>query len=268
MMHITGFVGYHGKHGCRLYCGLSGRRERQGKHYFPALLKPSNYDVEGSSHPDVDIMQFREVSCEQYEKNLSILVASPNESQYRVRRLETGISRPSVFLGIEPSNTLGLPKSAGSDIMHLGALNISDLMISLWRGTIDCTRPDDRATWDWAILRGEVWQRHGKAVADCLNYLPSSFDRPPRNIAEKLTSGYKAWEFLQYLYGLGPGLLLGILPNVYYTNYCKLVFGMRLMNQHRITRAGIRIAQQALASFAQEFEIIYCQRLATRIHFV
>ena len=24
MIHITGFVGYHSKHGCRLYCGLSG----------------------------------------------------------------------------------------------------------------------------------------------------------------------------------------------------------------------------------------------------
>ena len=128
-----------------------------------------------------------------------------------------------MFSGIGSSSTLGLPRSAGSDIMHLGTLNISDLMIGLWRGTIDCTRPDDRATWDWAVLRGEVWQQHGKAVADCLHYLPSSFDHPPRNITEKLTSRYKAWEFLQYLYGLRPGLLLGVLPNVYYTNYCKLV---------------------------------------------
>jgi len=152
--------------------------------------------------------------------------------------------------------------------MHLGVLNISDLMISLWRGTMDCTRPDNKATWDWAVLRGEVWQQHGKAVADCLHYLPSSFDRPPRNIADKLTSGYKAWEFLQYLYGLGPGLLLGILPDKYYTNYCKLVYGMRVMNQHRITRTSVCIAQLALASFAQEFEMIYCQQLATCIHFV
>jgi len=156
MMHITGFVGYHGKHGCRLYCGLPGRCECQGKHYFPVLLKPSNYDVKGSSHPDVDIMILQEASCEQYEKNLSVLVASPNESQYHVRCLETGISKPSVFSGIGSSSTLGLPRSAGLDIMHLGALNISDLMIGLWQGTIDCTRPDDRATWDWAILQGEV----------------------------------------------------------------------------------------------------------------
>jgi len=126
--------------------------------------------------------------------------------------------------------------------MHLGALNISDLMISLWWGTMDCTWPDDKATWDWAILQGEVWQQHGKAIADCLHYLPSSFDRPPCNIADKLTSGYKAWEFLQYLYGLGPGLLLGILPDNYYTNYCKLVYGMRIMNQHRITWTSVAAA--------------------------
>jgi hypothetical protein len=43
---------------------------------------------------------------------------------------------------------------------------------------------------------------------------------------------------------------------------------VRLMNQHRITRDNLCQAYLALTSFAQEFEIIYCQRLATRIHFV
>ncbi|KAI9447399.1 hypothetical protein H4582DRAFT_1803124 [Lactarius indigo] len=152
--------------------------------------------------------------------------------------------------------------------MHLAALNLSDLMLSLWRGTIDCTTPDDKSTWTWAVLRGDVWQQHGKSVADTLHYLPSSFDRPPRNIAEKLTSGYKAWEFLLYLYGLAPSLLYGILPNLYYSNFCKLVHGIRLMNQHNISRQNVRGAHLALSSFAQEFEVIYCQRQQTRIHFV
>jgi hypothetical protein len=67
-------------------------------------------------------------------------------------------------------------------------------------------------------------------VADVLHYLPSSFDHPPCNIAEKLTSGYKAWEFLLYLYGLGPGLLYGLLPDAYYTNFCKLVRGIWLVH--------------------------------------
>ena len=268
MMHITGLVGYHGKHGCRLYCGLPGRREPQGKHYFPALLKPVDYDIDGCLHEDVEIKNIPQVSCDQYHENLRYLVSSPNETQYRLRRLETGISKPSIFSGLDARFTLGLPKSAGSDIMHLGALNLSDLMISLWRGTMDCTRPDSKDTWTWTVLQGDVWQRHGKSVADALYFLPSSFERPPRNIAEKLTSGYKAWEFLLYLYGLGPGLLYGILPDVYYSNYCKLVYGMRLMNQHNISQDNVRDAYLALASFAQEFEEIYCQRLVTRIHFV
>jgi hypothetical protein len=119
MMHITGLVGYHGKHGCRLYCGLAGRHEPQGKHYFPALLKPKNYQVEGSMHPDVEIEDLPRPSRVLYTENLRYLVASPNETQYCARRLATGISKPSIFLGLEPSSTLGLPFSMGSDIMHL-----------------------------------------------------------------------------------------------------------------------------------------------------
>src|SRR5712672_200472 len=268
MMHITGLVGYHGKHGCRLYCGLSGRREPSGKHYFPALLKPVHYNIDGCAHGDVDVRHLPKPSQKHYNNNLRSLITSPNETQYRSRRLETGISKPSLFLGLKSSCTLGLPYSCGSDIMHLGALNLSDLMISLWRGTIDCTKPDDKSTWSWAVLQPETWKAHGKAVEDTLHYLPSSFERPPRNIAEKLTSSYKAWKFLLYLYGLGPGLLYGVLPDRYYKNYCKLVFGMRLMNQHHITQSNIHEAERALASFAQEFELLYCQRMETWIHFV
>jgi hypothetical protein len=269
MMHITGFVGYYGKHGCQLYCGHSGQHEHKGNHYFPVLLKPQDYDVKGSSHPDINIRYIQEVSCKQYNENLRILVASLNQAQYHVRRLKTDISKPSIFSRIDSFSTLRLPKSAGLDIMHLGMLNISDLMISLWRGTIDCTRPDKKKHWNWAVFQeGEAWKLHGKAIADCLHYLLSSFNHPLHNIAEKLTSGYKAWEFLQYLYGLGPGLLLGVLPDHFYTNYCKLILGMCLMNQHKITVTGVCLAQKALASFAQKFEVIYCQRLETCIHFI
>ena len=268
MMHITGLVGYHGKHGCRLYCGMQGRREHNGKHYFPALLKPLDYNVLDCAHDDIDVANLPIPSRERYYENLRIVITSPNDRQYRARRLATGISKPSIFSGLDPRSTLGLPHSAGSDIMHLASLNLTDLMISLWRGTIDCTQPDDKSTWEWAVLRGDVWQQHGKAVEAALPYLPGSFDRPPRNIAEKLTSGYKAWEFLLYLYGLGPGLLYGILPERYFTNYCKLVLGIRLMNQHKITQTNLREAHLALTSFAQEFELIYCQRMPTRLHFV
>ena len=131
MMHITDLVGYHGKHGCRLYCGLAGHHEPQGKHYFPALLRPKDYQVEGSLHLDIKIQDLPKPSRVRYAKNLHYLVASPNETQYHARRLATGISKPSIFLGLEPSSTLGLPFSMGLDIMHVTALNISNLMISL-----------------------------------------------------------------------------------------------------------------------------------------
>ena len=153
--------------------------------------------------------------------------------------------------------------------MHLVVLNISNLLISLWHTTVDCTKPDDKSTWDWAVFKSiNIWKEHGEAVAKTLHFLPSSFDRPPRNIAEKLTSGYKAWEFLLYLYGLGPGLLYNVLPDPYYSNYCKLVYGMRLINQHSISLDNVRDANLTLTSFVQEFEAIYCQRLSTQIHFV
>jgi hypothetical protein len=99
MMHVTGLVGYHGKHGCRLYCGLAGRREPQGKLYFPTLLKPLDYDIDGCSHGDIDIRNLPITSCEQYNSNLRHLIASANDSQYRSRRLATGISKPSIFFG-------------------------------------------------------------------------------------------------------------------------------------------------------------------------
>jgi len=40
------------------------------------------------------------------------------------------------------------------------------------------------------------------------------------------------------------------------------------MHQHKITQDEVHKVHLALASFAQEFEIIYCQRKATQIHFI
>jgi hypothetical protein len=40
------------------------------------------------------------------------------------------------------------------------------------------------------------------------------------------------------------------------------------MNQHKISQQNVHDAHLALSSFAQEFEMIYCQRQPTRVHFV
>ena len=36
--------------------------------------------------------------------------------------------------------------------------------------------------------------------------LPTLIGHTPRNLQEKISSRYKAWEFLYYLYSLGPGV--------------------------------------------------------------
>ena len=107
--------------------------------------------------------------------------------------------------------------------MHLILLNIPEILIKLWCGTLECDPNANKETWDWAVLTGDVWKEHGRQVANTRLYLPGSFDRPPRNPAEKISSGYKAWEYLTYLFSLGPGLSYDLVPEKYWKNFCKLV---------------------------------------------
>lgn len=143
--------------------------------------------------------------------------------------------------------------------MHLASFNLADLLVSLWRGQLDNERTDPIADWPWAVLQGEIWEQHGKAVANATSYLPGSFDRPPRNIADKINSGYKAWEWLLYLYGLAPALLYDILPHPYYSHFCKLVLAMRIIQQHHIKTTDLVQAGHLLQSFAHDFETLYYQ---------
>ena len=153
--------------------------------------------------------------------------------------------------------------------MHLPALNIPDLIIPLWRATFDCDKTDNKQLWTWAVLRDPVvWKAHGKSVADATPYIPGSFDRPPRNPAEKISSGYKAWEFLLYFFGLGPALLFGILPDPIWRNYCQLVRGFRILMQEEITPTELRESHQLMTEFSNGFEELYVQRRVDRIHFV
>lgn len=153
------------------------------------------------------------------------------------------------------------------DIMHL-ILNLADILMSLWRGTLDCAVTDSRLSWSWAVLQGDIWKFHGSDVAASMPYLPGSFDRPPRNPAEKINSGYKAWEFLLYLFGLGPGLFYKILPDNIWASYCKLVSGVRIMYQKTITADEYKVAHKNLIIFTVEFETLYVQRRKDCIHFV
>lgn len=192
MVYLNGLVGYHGKNGCQLYCGVTGRHKTGGSHYYPALLKPHNYSIEGCDHNDIHPSQISPYSSERYFDNLRHLLALHTITQFKKRRLETGIAKPSLFMGLPSDSILPIPGCFGSDIMHLVSLNMPDLLLSLWRGTIDCEKTDDCNTWDWAVLKGDVWKTHGATVADTTPYLPGSFDCPPRNPADKINSGYKS----------------------------------------------------------------------------
>ncbi|KAF6756207.1 hypothetical protein DFP72DRAFT_810860 [Ephemerocybe angulata] len=152
--------------------------------------------------------------------------------------------------------------------MHLTGLLVPQLIIELFTGTMTCHAQDDISTWDWAVLTGPVWTEHGEEVERFRQYLPGSFDRPPRNIAKKINSGYKAREFLSYFFGYLPGMLYNVLPAKYWQNLCKLVRGVRIVLQRSVTPAELEEAFQLLASFVYEFEVLYVQRKACRIHFV
>ncbi|KAJ6566790.1 hypothetical protein B0H19DRAFT_1067069 [Mycena capillaripes] len=155
--------------------------------------------------------------------------------------------------------------------MHLPALNITDLFIPLWRGSFDCDRTDstDILSWPWAVLQDiKVWKEHGQLVAEATPYIPGSFDRPPRNPAEKISSGYKAWEYLLYFFGLGPALLYNLLPDKYWMHYCKCVRGFQVLMQEEIFPAEVAEAHTLLTQFSDDFELMYVQRRMDRIHFV
>jgi hypothetical protein len=237
-------------------------------HYYPALLLPNNYHVDGCDHPDIDVFNLPPAASTEYAENLRKLVSSPNPTQYQKRKTETGITKPSLLLGLHPSHTLGVPLCLSTDIMHLAGL-LSDLLLSLWRGTMDCAATDAIASWDWAVLKdGDTWEAHGAAVAAAGQHLPGSFDRKPRNIAEKINTSYKTWEFQLYLFALGPALLYGILPEPYWRNYCKLVQGFRMICQHSISFSEAGVAHDILAEWELEFETLYYQRREDRIHFI
>ena len=154
--------------------------------------------------------------------------------------------------------------------MHLSVLNDPDLILKLFLGKLDVYDPDDRENWDWAIFYRKLalWNAHGETVARAVPFLPSSFGRAPRDPAKKLNTGYKAWEFQQYIYGLGPALFRHLLPEKYWINFCKLVSGIRTLQRHCISHEDLLAGHKLLMDFIQEFEELYYQRMESRIHFV
>ncbi|CDO76200.1 hypothetical protein BN946_scf185037.g23 [Trametes cinnabarina] len=270
MTYLSGLVGHQGGHGCRLYCGMRGRLKPSANTYYPAAMKPDDYDKDRSDHADVDLRSHATVSSQEvrttYLVNARRVIALGGRVEYQRIRLETGIAKPSIFMGLP--RVLPLPTCFASNLMHLITLNLTDLFLSLFRGTLVCEPTDNKADWPWAVLadRG-IWRAHARLVADATAYLPGSFDRPPRNPAEKISSGYKAWEYLLYVYGLLPGLLRPLLASQYWRHFCKFVSAVRMILQRRILPSQLRVAHVRFVEHAHDFELLYYQRRTDRLHF-
>ena len=268
MAELNGWVGHHGRNGCRILCPMPGRHKPGAGTYYPAMLKPHGPLPPGSSHPDIDINSITTPSLEEYNERLSYVLGSTSMRDYERRRKATGICKPSIVSALPKS--IPVPKCFPADTMHLFGLNISQLLVSLWRGGIDHAQDDDPATWPFAILRDNVvWQAHGASVAGAGLYLPVCLEsRVPRNPAEKISSGYKAVEYLVYVFGLCPGLLHHLLPQKFYQHFCKLVFATRVIHRHHKTKDELLAAHQAFLEFVYEFEVLYYKRNLARLHFI
>ena len=269
MAELNGWVGHHGRNGCRLLCSMPGRHKPGAGTYYPAMLKPHGVALPpGSGHSDIDINLITTPSPDEYDKRLRHVLGSTSIREYERRRKETGICKQSIVSALPKS--IPVPKCFPADTMHLFALNISQLLIALWRGSIDHAQEDDPTTWPFAILHDNVvWQAHGGSVAGAGLYLPVCLEsRVPRNPAEKISSGYKAVEYLVYIFGLCPALLYRLLPQRFYYHFCKLVFGTRVIHRRHKSKDDLMAAHRAFLEFVYEFEVLYYKRKLTRLHFV
>lgn len=269
MAEMSGSVGHHGRNGCRLLCAMPGRHKAGSGTYYPVMLKPIGDRIPvGASHPSIPIDSIKTPSPEEYDEKLKYVLTSPSARQYESRRRDTGIYKPSIVSALPKS--FPVPKCFPADTMHLFGLNLAQLLISLWRGTIDHSKDDAPSSWEFAVLSDDdTWKAHGSAVAAAGRYIPVCLvGRLPRNPAEKISSGYKAIEFLVYVFGLCPTLLYGKLPQPYLQHFCKLVFAMRIVHRRHKSKDDLLAAHKALLEFVFQFELLYYAQKPSRLHFV
>ncbi len=97
LTYLNGLTGHSGAYGCRLYCPVKGRRKEGANHYYPALLKPENYDVGGCNHGDVDAKHLPIGKVSEYLAGLDSILKSRTQAEHQRMRRMTGITRPSIF---------------------------------------------------------------------------------------------------------------------------------------------------------------------------
>ena len=183
-------------------------------------------------------------------------------------KTETGLTKPPLILGLDPSHLLGVPLCMTTDIMHLAG-NISDLLISLWCGEMDIGPGDDKSTWEWAVFRDEnLWVSHGEDIAaagssSLVHTTANHAILPRRSIPRVQDLGipvihvqYRFHPSLQYT---SFEILVPLLPAHSWIPNCMPIF------------SNPRTAQRCSCSplcLERNFELFYYQLCHNCIHFV
>ena len=185
-------------------------RHRTGNGHYPAMLTPHGYTVLGCDHPNVldnNLAAHRNHLDHKYQRNLAYLLAANTQTEFHIRRLEVGLCKQTLFSSL-PCQPLPVPNIFTLNIMHLTVLNDPNLFIKLFTGKVNVYKPDGKSTWDWAVFykNDALWKAHREMVVRAVPFILSSFGQAPQDPAKKINTGYKAWEYQQYIYGLGPTL--------------------------------------------------------------
>ena len=267
LIHLDGRVGHHGRYNCRIGCRIQGWHKPGDGFYFCPHLRPHG-DIEGPEDFDFRNPAQLEVDAVLYDQHLRQLLQTEDQRGFEAVRLLTGLSKPSPLSGLAPVLMPPIPFAESVDLMHLLYLNMGELFIDLWRGTMACSEPDSKEFWEWLVLADrEVWERLGKLVADATAFFPAFFHRTPRDPSKKWNSGYKATEVFLFIWGLGPGLFKSFLPEAHYKNFCHAARAVRILTQRSLPANLIVEAHQAIIQFVEGFENLYYQRRPDRIQF-
>ncbi|KAJ3560208.1 hypothetical protein NP233_g10989 [Leucocoprinus birnbaumii] len=269
MAQASGYAGHNSAKGCRRTCKFPGHREPGKGTYYPLCKKPGEgYNVKGSDHGNLSLCTWPvEFSQARYNKDIQDLLQTRTVAQYTALCKLNGIVKPTIFSGVQTA--FGVPGIFPLDLMHLIGLNFPMLWLDLIWGTIPVQTGDNHNSWTWAVLMDDdVWEAHGAQVATFWKYLSSEYDQPPQNPAEKLSSGYKAAEYLTYIYEFLPILLHNVLPEPYLDNFYWLVRAVQIFCQWLITQKEIEEGCELIITFLEGFEDLYVQRKPTCIHFV
>jgi hypothetical protein len=150
LTELDGCVGHHGAQGCRIGCEMMGMHKPNSRHYYAVHLSPINAD--GPMRRDFDFRSStvgsKRDTPEDYATKIATLIGSANQNEYEQNRKATGLSKPSIISGLEPSLTVPVPLCFSIDLMHL-IINLGELHMSHWRGTMTFDHTtDNKLMWD------------------------------------------------------------------------------------------------------------------------